>query len=217
MVLVASTSSSNAGKRALLRQISSGYDQSKFHKQRLDRAFSDLFFRLKQHPQGSRNRRFRRRDSRRSCNSELTSTQIAQLQKSFPVTPSVDFNKLSQDQILREVAKITSLKQFDEFTKQVDQEKGIEQPVPPLLLAAGRGYPENFGMHPNVVPTEELKAKLLGLLKANSKFNSSNESLPVLNQHLDSALDFLLQSRREVEVYLEPKRSHIWRYALGSE
>ena len=59
-------------------------------------------------------------------------------------------------------------------------------------------------MHPNVVPTEELKAKLLGLLKANSKFNSSNESLPVLNQHLDSALDFLLQSGREVEVYLEP-------------
>jgi|SRR6266481_1925461 len=171
-----------------------------------DRAFSDLFFKLELDPTKAGIEGFGEAIRGEAAVGKLSSGQIKQLQKSFPIVVPVDFSKLSEDETIKEAGKLLpTSKQFLEWTKEVDKAKGIEQPVPPLMAAAReKTWASFFEIHPRVVPTEDIKVKLLSLLKANSEFNSSNESLPVLNQYLDSALEFLVQSGGEVEIYLEP-------------
>lgn len=175
-----------------------------FTSEDFDRAFADLFLKLELNPQAAGIVSFGDAIRGETAINELSSIQIKQLQKSFPVVAPVDFDKLTLDQILVEVGKKTTSKEFDAFTKQVDQESGIKAPVPPLLAAAREKiWSGFFETHPRLVPSEETKTKLLDLLKAKSNFNPSAESLPVLHQYLDAALEFLIQSGGEVEVYLE--------------
>lgn len=162
-----------------------------------DRAFSDLFFKLELNPKAAGIEGIGDGIRGEAAIRKLTSERIAQLQKSFPVKPPVDFSKLSQDEILNQVAKVTTSAQFDQWTKEVDKEKGVEQPVPPLLLAAREKIWANFfELHSDLVPTEELQAKLLKVLSENN--------LSVLNQHLDTALDLLVQSGDPVVARQEP-------------
>ncbi len=156
-----------------------------------DAAFADLFFKLELNPVAAGIEGLG--DGIRGENEirKLTSTQIAQLQKSFPVKPTVDFSKLSQDEVLVEVAKVTNLREFDQFVKDVDREKGIEAPVPPLLVEARQKmWSGFFQIHRDLLPTEELQIRILEILSENN--------LPVLNQHLETALDFLIQANDPV-------------------
>jgi hypothetical protein len=171
-----------------------------------DRAFSDLFTTLELNPKlagidghGEAVRGW-------TALEKLSSAQIKQLQKAFPVTREVDYSNLSLNETIKEVGNLPiSSDQFIKWTEEVDKELGIKRPVPPLLLEAREKIWANFfQLHPTVVPSEEIKAKLLALLQKNSKFNPSDETLPVLNQHLDQALEFLIQNGGEVEVFLEP-------------
>ncbi len=118
---------------------------------------------------------------------KFTAAQLQRLQQAFPVKTSVDFNKLSKDEILKEVAKTTTADGFLAYTKEVDKEKGIEQPVSPLVRADWeRAWSNFFQLHLDLSPTDEIKAKLLEVLTKNQ--------WPVQTQYLEMALDSLLKA-----------------------
>jgi hypothetical protein len=118
---------------------------------------------------------------------KFTAAQLQQLQTAFPVKVSVDFTKLSENEIMEEVAKTTTAKGFIEYTREVDAEKGIEQPVPPLVQAdRERTWRNFFQLHPDISPTDDLKEKLLEVL--------APQKLPVQTQYLEMALTSLVEA-----------------------
>jgi len=154
-----------------------------------DTAFADLFYKLELNPKAAGIDGHGEGIRGEAAINKLTSTQVKQLQKSSPVVVPVDYTKLSEDEIIREVGKQPlTAEGFIAWTRTVDKERGIEQPVPPLLIAAREKiWASFFEINSGLVPTEELKAKLLETLKANG-------NLPVLNQNLNIALGQLIKT-----------------------
>jgi hypothetical protein len=173
-----------------------------------DRVFEELFPQLELSPRKAGIEGFGEAVTGATAIQKFTSAQLQQLQKSFPVKVPVDFAELSQDEIMVEVAKNTTADGFLEYTKTVDTEKGIEQPVPFLLQAdREKTWRDFFQNHPDVSPTDELKQKLLGLLKPGSVLNpgvpaqpgsplnpGETDFLPVQIHFLENALAFLIEA-----------------------
>jgi hypothetical protein len=170
----------------------------------LDIAFSELFFDLELNPkaagidghgEGIRGRALDR----------LSSAQLQQLQKAFPVPVPVDFNKLSEDEILKEIAKTTTADGFLEYTKQVDAETGVEQPVSPLVrLDWDRAWKNFFELNLDISPTDELKNKLLKVL--------ATQKWPLQTQYLTMALNSLIEAG---DPSVTKQQSNVYRHAGG--
>jgi hypothetical protein len=159
-----------------------------------DRAFEDLFPQLELNPREVGIEGFGEAITGATAIQKFTAAQLQQLQKAFPVKVPVDFSKLSQDEILQEVARSTTADGFLAYTKEVDKEKGIEQPVPALLQAdREKTWRDFFQIHADISPTDELKQKLLDLLKPNSSINPNNDALAVQIHFLENALAFLIE------------------------
>jgi hypothetical protein len=170
-----------------------------FSSRDFDIAFADLFFQLELHPKAAGIQRHGEAIRGQAAIDKLTASECQQLQKAFPVAVSVDYTKMSQDEILNEAARHLTADKFIDWTKEVDKEAGIAQPVPPLLLSdRERIWSTFFQVHANLLATSELQAKLSDLLKKHSEFNPSEQDFPILNQHLDAALQFLADAKDPV-------------------
>src|SRR6202035_3311537 len=86
--------------------------------------------------------------------------------------------------------------EFGKWTTQVDREKGIQPPVPPLLAHAREQTWSNFfQLNASVIRTSELQDKLLEFLKA--------KELSFALQHLGLALRSLIEQGDESVVRQE--------------
>jgi hypothetical protein len=168
-----------------------------------DKAFADEFLKLELNPEAAGIKGFGQGIRGWEAIDKLTSSQVQQLQKSFAAARTIDFSKLSPEGYLTEVGLLTdSADEFIEKTREIDKVRGIKQPVPPLLAQAREQIWSNFfQIHPDLSPTEGLQVKLEEILKAND--------WPILNQHLDAALDQLIQSGDPV---IERQSSSVYKY-----
>ena len=152
-----------------------------------DLAFEELFPQLELNPTKAGIEGFGDAIRGETANKKFTAAQIQQLQKAFSVKVPVDFSKLSENEILAEVAKTTTADGFIQYTREVDREKGVAAPLPPAVQAdLDRSWRNFFQLHPEISPTDEIKAKLWDVLTKNG--------LPVQTQYLSMALDSLLEA-----------------------
>jgi hypothetical protein len=167
-----------------------------------DQAFSDLFFALELNPEKVGITGFREGIQGKGAIDKLNSTQLHLLQSPVELEPHpIDFSKLDETQALNVIGNST--KSADEFLahlRDIDRAKGIEAPVPPLLVQDRlRIWGEFFNHHRDIVPTEELQTALLELLEPNSALNfNPTEALPVLNQYLEAGLEILIERQDPV-------------------
>jgi hypothetical protein len=167
-----------------------------------DQAFSDLFFSLELNPEKVGLTGLGAGIQGEGAIGKLNSKQLRLLQS--PVKPErqpIDFSKLDETQTLNVIGDLSN--SADEFLAQVrdiDRAKGIEAPVPPMLVQDRlRVWGEFFNHHRDTVPTEELQTALLELLEPNTSLNfNPKEALPVLHQHLEAAFQILIDAQDPV-------------------
>jgi hypothetical protein len=153
-----------------------------------NKAFTDLFFELELNPKAAGIDGFGEGIRGETAIRKLTATQIEKLQRAYPTKPKTQ--DLTPDQALRAVVDPMTADQFGKWTKQVDAEKGIQQPVPPLLAhAREQTWSSFFQLNPSVIRTSELQDKLLKFLK--------EKELSFAVQHLGLALTSLIEQGDE--------------------
>jgi hypothetical protein len=159
-----------------------------------DRAFTDLFFKLELNPKAAGIDGFGEGIRGETAIRKLTASQIEKLQRAYPTKPKTA--DLTPDQALRAVVDPMTADEFGKWTQEVDKEKGIQQPVPPLLAHAREQTWSNFfQLNRNVTRTTELQDKLLHFLK--------EKGLSFALQHLGLALRLLIEQGDESVVRQE--------------
>jgi len=170
-----------------------------------DRAFDELFPQLELNPRKAGIEGFGEAVIGTSAIRKFTAVQLQQLQKAFPVEVPVDFSKLSQDEIMNEVAKGLSADGFLAYAREVDKEKGVAQPASPLVrLDWERAWKNFFELNLDISPTDELKNKLLEVL--------AKEKWPLQTQYLTMALNSLIETD---DPSVTIQQSNVYRHAGG--
>lgn len=177
-----------------------------------DRVFVNELFNLELNPERAGITGYGQAIKGQAALSKLSAPQYQQIQRTSPVAQP-DTRILGIDDAIKEIGNASAT--ADEFLdnlRVLDRERGIDSPVPPLLMNDRKKlWAKFFELHRDVEPTQQLQQELLNALnEINEELAQKDEpSLPISLQSLDLALSRLANARSSA---VTPQESGVYKY-----